>query len=366
MNIMDFALSTVLQQIYPALLVVDQSGIIRFVSPQFSESYQGQRVTELLPQLQLPLQNNNGSQRQGPVQLQQQGAFYYQIFSISQQDFSGFCLVFQRDNEQQSLQKKNDHMQQLLYHSEKMAVIGQLTTSITHEINNPVGYVYSNMQTLSDYASDLIKTIEALSEAGDKEQAAAIKAEFDFDYISADIHSLLKESGFGLEQVLSQIAALKDLSHSDELHFQLADIQTGIRSSIRIVHNDLKYKVTIHQELAPLPLIECIPSQLYQVVLNLLVNAGQAITEQGDIYIRTGTEADRIWIEVQDTGSGITAQHLDKIFEPFFTTKAVGKGTGLGLALCKNIIDRHHGVIEVRSEPGVGSSFKIWLPIKQP
>lgn len=365
MNRMDVALSTVLQQIYPTLLVVDQTGIMHFVSKQFPDAYQGQRVTELIPDITLALPTSGNSPMLGPVQLQQ-GAFYYQVFALTQQDFSGFCLVFQQDNEQQSLQKKNDHMQQLLFHSEKMAVIGQLTTSITHEINNPVGYVYSNMQTLSDYASDLIKTVEALSDAGNRAQAAAIKAEFDFDYISTDLHSLLKESGFGLEQVLSQITALKDLSHSDELHFQLADIQTGIQSSIKIVNNDLKYKVKLHKELAPLPPIECIPSQLYQVVLNLLVNAGHAITEQGDIYIRTGSAADRVWIEVQDTGSGIPAQHLDKIFEPFFTTKAVGKGTGLGLALCKNIIDRHHGVIEVSSEPGVGSSFKIWLPVKQP
>lgn len=366
MNSVDVALSTVLQQIYPALLVVDQQGIVHFASAQLPGFYQGMLLTELLPRIQLPPPVSSNTELQGPVQLPQQGTFYYRAFAVTLQDFCGFCLVFQRDNEQKHLQEKNNHMQELLFHSEKMAVIGQLTTSITHEINNPVAYVYSNMQTLSDYAGSLIKTIEGLSDAANKEQAAAIKAEFDFDYISADIHSLLQESGFGLEQVLSQIAALKDLSHSDEQHFQLVDIQTGIRSSIRIVLNDLKYKAKIHQELAQLPQIECIPSQLYQVVLNLLVNAGHAINEQGDIYIRTGTKTDKVWIEVQDTGSGINPELLNKIFEPFFTTKAVGKGTGLGLALCKNIIDRHHGVIEVSSEPGVGSMFRIWLPVKQP
>lgn len=362
MQTMDVVLNSVLQQMYPTLLV-DPQGMIRFVSAELPSALQGQPVAAVLPQIQL---QQHSSELQGPVELPSAGPCYYRQLALEHQDFSGYCLVFQPATAWQPFKQQLQHLQNVLYHSEKMAVLGQLTTSITHEINNPIAYVYSNMQTLSDYCADLIKIIAALSAAASRDQAQAIKAEFDFDYLSTDLQSLLQESGFGLSQVLAQIAALKDLSHSDELHFQLADIQTGIQSCILIVQNNLKYKARIHQELTPLPQIECIPSQIFQVVLNLLVNAGHAIGDEGQITVRSGTDASQLWIEVQDNGCGIAADHLEKIFEPFFTTKEVGKGTGLGLALCQQIIARHHGRIDVSSTPGLGSSFKIRLPHKQP
>lgn len=367
MQTMDVVLSTVLTQIYPTLLI-DHQGVIRFVSAQLPTAFLNKQLTDALPQLPMPPQELQQSSNwlRGPLLLPSAGPCYYRQIAVQHGGFNGVCLVFQPTDAGQELQQQLQHLQKLLYHSEKMAVLGQLTTSITHEINNPIAYVYSNMQTLTDYSTDLIKMIEALAEVTNSGEVQAIQAEFDFDYLKSDLQSLLQESGFGLSQVLAQIAALKDLSHSDELHFQLADIQTGIQSCILIVQNNLKYKTRLQQELTPLPQIECIPSQIFQVVLNLLINAGHAISDNGLIVVRSGSDASQIWIEVEDNGAGIAPEHLEKIFEPFFTTKEVGKGTGLGLALCQNIITRHHGRIEVNSAPGCGSSFKIWLPRQQP
>jgi signal transduction histidine kinase len=136
-------------------------------------------------------------------------------------------------------------------------------------------------------------------------------------------------------------------------------------STLNVVWNELKYKTEVIKEYAGLPEIECIPSQINQVFMNLLMNAAQAIEQQGQIIIRTGQEREQVWVEVQDTGQGIKPEHLSRIFDPFFTTKPVGKGTGLGLSLSYGIINKHHGRIEVQSEEGRGTSFRIWLPTTQ-
>lgn len=365
MTAMDQVFSSVLQLLHKDMLLVDRSGVLSFASGIFSDYKTGSFLSDLIPAISLPVHADNTLALCGPVQLNHLGAMLYQVISVTESNYSGYCLLFQPVSDQQLIQKKSDQMQQLLFQSEKMAVIGQLTTSVTHEINNPVGYVHSNLHTLSEYVDHLIKIIELLSEELDSESALAIKQRFDFDFICEDVHNLLKESNFGLEQVISQIMSLKDLSHTDEGHFQLANIEAGILSSLTIVNNELKYKAVIHKEFAGLPLVECIPSQLNQVMLNLLVNAGHAISDHGEIHIRTGVLDNWVWIEVQDNGCGISDEHLSRIFDPFFTTKAIGKGTGLGLALSLNTIERHHGRIEVNTKPGYGTSFKIWLPVQQ-
>ena len=140
----------------------------------------------------------------------------------------------------------------------------------------------------------------------------------------------------------------------------------GLDSTLNVVWNELKYKAEVRKEYGSLPKVECLPSELNQVFMNLLVNAGHAIAKNGVITLRTGCEENGVWIEIADTGSGIDSEHLQRIFDPFFTTKPVGQGTGLGLSLSYGIVQKHHGSIEVASDPGQGTTFRIHLPIEQP
>ncbi|OGO75941.1 MAG: hypothetical protein A2203_15705, partial [Chromatiales bacterium RIFOXYA1_FULL_46_5] len=310
MTVLDSVSSAVLQLLHKDLLVVDQSGVLLCATGVFSDYKIGRFLSDLFPAISLLESGDNALALCGPVQVSHVGPMVYQVIPLNEPQKGGYCLLFQQVSDHNVLQKKSEHMQQLLFQSEKMAVIGQLTTSVTHEINNPVGYVHSNLLTFSEYVDNLIKMIELLSDTETTESSEAIKHRFDYEYICEDIRNLLKESAFGLEQVISQIMSLKDLSHTDEGHFQLANIEAGILSSLTIVNNELKYKAVIHKEFAGLPLVECIPSQLNQVMLNLLVNAGHAISDHGEIYIRTGLQQNWVWVEVQDNGCGISDEHL--------------------------------------------------------
>jgi signal transduction histidine kinase len=187
----------------------------------------------------------------------------------------------------------------------------------------------------------------------------------DFNYLKEDIPSLLKESQEGLTRVTRIVQDLKDFSHVDESNWQHANLEQGIDSTLNVASNEIKYKAEVVKQYAGLPDIECMPSQLNQVFMNLLVNAAQAIDQKGTITVRTGSKGDEVWVEVEDTGKGIPADNLNRIFDPFFTTKPIGKGTGLGLSLAYGIIQKHHGRIEVKSEVGKGSTFRVTLPVKQ-
>jgi signal transduction histidine kinase len=157
---------------------------------------------------------------------------------------------------------------------------------------------------------------------------------------------------------------LKDFSHVGESTKLWANIEQGMDSTLNVVWNELKYKTEVIKEYAGIPEIECIPTQINQVFMNLLMNAAQAIKERGRITIRTGQEGENVWVEVEDTGSGIDPKNLSRIFDPFFTTKPVGQGTGLGLSLSYNIVQKHGGRLEVRSEVGKGTAFKVVLPLQ--
>jgi len=170
----------------------------------------------------------------------------------------------------------------------------------------------------------------------------------------------------GLKRVRDIVQSLKDFSHVGETEWQIADLHAGIDSTLNIVSNEIKYKATIVKEYGKLPQITCLAPQLNQVFMNLLVNASQAIKDKGTITIRSGTEGDWVWVSVQDTGSGIPPDIMNRIFEPFFTTKAVGSGTGLGLSLSYGIVNKHGGKIEVASVQGQGTTFTVRLPVTLP
>lgn len=264
------------------------------------------------------------------------------------------------------LSEKLEQANRQLLQSEKMAAIGQLAAGVAHEINNPVGYVYSNLQSLQSYLADLFRLTDAVDTAQSVEDLRQIRKSIDYDYLRADLEDLLRESREGIERVKVIIAAMKDFSHIEEEEFRPADIHRGMDTTLNVVNNELKYKAEVVRDYGDLPEVECILSQINQVVMNLLVNAAHAMEAAGTITLRTRQDGDCVIIQVADTGKGIEQAHLNRIFEPFFTTKPVGKGTGLGLSLSFNIVEKHHGQISVESTSGQGTTFTIRLPIVQP
>ena len=282
-------------------------------------------------------------------------------------------LLHKEKAEQEALIEKLHDAQNQLLQSEKMASIGQLAAGVAHEINNPIGYVNSNLGTLDKYLKDMFAMLEAYEEAepllaADPAMAASVKAlreKLDIDFLKEDVVALMSESEEGISRVKKIVQDLKDFSHVDESEWQWVDLHKGLESTLNVVWNELKYKTDVVREYGALPEVECLPSQLNQVFMNLLVNAAHAIEEHGTITIRTGTSDGEVWVEIADTGKGIPPENIKRIFDPFFTTKPVGKGTGLGLSLSYSIVQKHHGRIVVESEVRTGTIFRIYLPVHQ-
>ena len=264
--------------------------------------------------------------------------------------------------------------QEKLLQSEKLASIGQLAAGVAHEINNPIGYVHSNLGSLQEYLHSLFALIEAYERALRSPDPRAMipeidqtRARLDIDFISRDLPQLMTESREGIERVTRIVRDLKDFSRSErDESWKLVDLHTGLESTLNIIWNELKYKTTLEKHYGTLPPVECLPSELNQVFMNILINAGQAIGERGTIKVATGHEGDHVWVEIGDSGPGIPAESQQRIFDPFFTTKPVGKGTGLGLSISYGIVAKHHGRIDVDSRMGEGSRFRVVLPVRQP
>jgi two-component system NtrC family sensor kinase len=255
-------------------------------------------------------------------------------------------------------------------HQEKMASIGQLAAGVAHEINNPIGFINSNLSTLGKYLSRLSGFLavqsECIAAGAPPEQVESVRqqqASLKIDYIVKDLEDLVRESLEGAERVRGIVADLKSFSRVDETEFKQADLNECIRSTINIAWNEIKYKATLKKELGEIPQTRCYPQQMNQVFMNLLVNAAHAIEQQGVITVRSWEEDGYICVTVADTGQGIPETNLTRIFEPFFTTKEVGKGTGLGLSITYDIVKKHNGEITVRSEPGKGTVFTVRIPV---
>ncbi len=268
-------------------------------------------------------------------------------------------------------------MESQLVQSDKMASIGQLAAGVAHEINNPIGFVTSNLGTLANYVQSyerILKGFEtALSGLEPEIRSHVVQAlapvekmwrEEDLDYIRQDVPALLEESTGGLQRVKEIVQNLKSFARLDEAVVKEADINEGLESTLKVVWNELKYRCDVVRKYGQLPLLQCFPGQLNQVFMNLLVNAAQAITEHGTITIETSATDTDVFVRIRDTGRGIPPENLTRLFTPFFTTKPVGSGTGLGLSISYGIVKKHGGEIRVDSEVGVGTGFEIRLPLK--
>jgi len=258
---------------------------------------------------------------------------------------------------------------QVLQH-EKMASIGQLAAGVAHEINNPIGYVSSNLNTLKKYLERLTGFITSMSGIVEhatgpevQKELTDLRQSLKIDHIIKDIGTLIKETFDGASRVGKIVQDLNTFSRIDKGESCMADVTECLESAINIAWNELKYKVTINRDYESIPPIKCYPQQLNQVFINLLVNAGHAINGKGQFTIATRAYKSSIYISIADTGSGIAPEHLSRIFEPFFTTKDVGKGTGLGLSISYDIIKKHQGDITVDSTVGKGTTFTIRLPL---
>ncbi len=279
-------------------------------------------------------------------------------------------------NNYRDIKKANERLEEAqsqLLQSEKMASIGQLAAGVAHEINNPVGFVSSNLGSLRRYVEPLLALVslygrlDLSSQAPEfKQQIRQLQEQADLEFIHEDLPQLLKESDEGLGRVKKIVQDLKDFSRVDQSDWQEADLNLGLESTLNVVRHEVKYKAEVHKDFGELPLVRCLAGQLNQVFMNLIVNAAHAINQRGEIRLRTRQEGAWVCVEVSDNGCGMSPEVQRRIFDPFFTTKPVGQGTGLGLSLSFSIIKKHGGRIELESAPGQGSCFKIWLPIQGP
>jgi len=265
--------------------------------------------------------------------------------------------------------KLKDQKSQIL-HQEKLASIGQLSAGVAHEINNPTGFVKSNLNSLKAYLKNVKNAFQSYdeammkgsSDADPRSQIGKIKEDHDVDFILTDVDSLIEESLDGLSRIENIVKSLKNFARPDQEDDELYSINECIQNTLRLLNSEVKYKAELILELNDIPDIRGKPGAMSQVILNLIVNAADAIRENGEIRISTQAEESNIRIRISDNGSGMPQSIITKIFDPFFSTKDVGKGTGLGLSVCHSIVKSHKGQMTVNSSEGLGTEFIIYLP----
>jgi len=253
--------------------------------------------------------------------------------------------------------------QNQLVQSAKLASLGELVAGIAHELNNPIGFIYSNISHLREYSQALFSIID--KSRINKNELDLLVVEQDYEYIKKDFPKLIQSCEEGSHRAKEIVIGLRNFSRADEEKTQAFDVNKGIDSTLKLLAGEIKNKIKLVKDYHELPMVNCNVNQMKQVFMNILSNAAQAISDEGEIKIKTHykSEAKRVRIEISDTGSGIEKENIEKIFDPFYTTKSVGQGTGLGLSISYGIVKSHGGTIEVSSKVGVGTTFTIDLPV---
>ena len=262
-----------------------------------------------------------------------------------------------------------------LIQSEKLASVGQLAAGIAHEINNPIAFIHNNLDVMKRYLGDMlefIKKVQILKEAVKDQNMDAVQSavrelelmqqKIRLEFILEDIRNLLDESFSGTKRIRKIVADLRTFSYKGDDSRELTDLKEVVKKVINLAKNEIKYKCAVKEEYGDVPPVECNPQKIGQVLLNLILNASQAIEENGIITVRTYETEDYVCLDIEDNGKGIPSDMLTKIFEPFYTTKPVGQGTGLGLSISAEIVKQHKGEIKVSSQLGKGTTFSLCLP----
>ena len=287
----------------------------------------------------------------------------------------------------EELEEKNDELavtlsdlketQSQLLMVEKMASLGQLTAGIAHEINNPINFVSANIRPLKMDIADILDVLDKYDDIkyNDEsiktklEEINSFKEQIDLDYVKTEINTLLAGIEDGAKRTAEIVKGLKNFSHLDESDIKLANVNTGIESTLVLLRSSIPENIAIDMELGDIPLIECYPGKLNQVIMNILNNAIQAMEKNKEtlnhtLAISSFLKDEQVHICIEDTGVGMTKEVKDKVFDPFFTTKDVGEGTGLGMSIAFGIIESHQGAIEIDSVPGKGTKVTLKLPLK--
>jgi two-component system, NtrC family, sensor kinase len=262
-------------------------------------------------------------------------------------------------------------LQAQIVHSEKMASLGKLAAGIAHELNNPAGFIYGNMDLLTEYSGRIERLLAAYDNAtlpsDEAAEIAVLKKQIGYDILLSELRSMMADCREGAERIRDVVLNLRLFSRLDEAEFKRIDLHESIDSTIRLLSRYYgSGGIRLLRKYGELPLVNCYAGQLNQVWANLLVNAAQAIKGEGEVRITTQFLGENVAVEISDTGCGIPADQLPKIFDPFFTTKPVGEGTGLGLSIIYGIIEKHGGVITVESNVDVGTKFTIAIPVNAP
>jgi signal transduction histidine kinase len=281
-------------------------------------------------------------------------------------------LVDEQTRHLQDVNKQLQETQSKILQSEKMASIGLLAAGVAHEINNPLGFINSNLSSLErylkkirEYISLQANLLQQTAAADQLEQLNEKRRQLKLDLILDDASDLIEESLDGARRVQRIVLDLKSFSRVDKGDEQLIDLNDCLETTINIAWNELKYKAGIEKDYGELELLYCLPQQLNQVFLNILINAVHAIEKQGKIRIKTWQQDKMQYVAISDDGCGMPAEVCEQIFEPFFTTKKMGQGTGLGLSISCDVIKKHGGEIRVTSEVGKGSTFTVCLPCRK-
>ncbi|MFC1562714.1 PAS domain S-box protein [candidate division KSB1 bacterium] len=384
-------LSRAVEQSPTSVIITDTKGSIEYVNPKFTQvtGYTFDEVIGKNPRIlkadETPPETHKklwetitaGKEWSGEFHNKKKnGELYWEYASISpvrnEKDVISHFIAVNEDITERK------QMEERVIHSEKMASIGTLATGIVHEINNPMGYISSNLKILKKYNKrfrDFYAVIQNLNEEYSKgkpdelgnfiDEFMRIKEDAKLDFLLMDMKDAVEESIEGIEKIKKIVSDLKDFSRMEKPEIKISNVNNGIEKTLNVVWNELKYKAEVIKEFGDISEVECDIQRLNQVFMNILVNAAQAIEKRGTIRIKTFSTNDYVVIQISDTGKGIPKEYIRNIFDAFFTTKEPGKGTGLGLSISYKIIQDHFGRIDVESEVGKGTTFTIKLPLKK-